>query len=166
MFSGAKLKVRLLVLSGVLGAGAAGAGVLHSDLFLDRGFGKALDLSRAGLTFEAQAAKKKAGTATPVGDEGFWLTRAEVESPAPFAKPLAVGDRITIAGSDGRERQLEVVDLKALGSNRGRAGHRARLLLVSCRVRGEAADRAEATVRFIIEADMAQPTVERSAKAL
>ena len=27
------------------------------------------------------------------------------ESPSPFAKPLAVGDRITITGGDGRERR-------------------------------------------------------------
>jgi hypothetical protein len=103
-----------------------------------------------------------------VGDEGYWLTRAEVESPAPFAKPLAVGDRITIAGRDGRERQLEVVDLKAIGGKTVRVAGTAhvRLLLVTCRVTGEAAEQADAPVRFIIEAEPAVPALPAPAKAL
>ena len=100
-----------------------------------------------------------------VGDEGYWLTRAEVESPTPFAKPLAIGDRITIAGRDGRERHLEVVDLKAIGGHHVRAtpAVHMRLLLVTCRVVGEG---AEAPVRFIIEAEPAEPAAPAPAKAL
>ena len=113
-------KTRAIVVTGVAVAVAAGAGVLRSDLLLNRGFGNALEASRPGLSFDTVATKAPAQGAT-VGDEGYWLTRAEVESPAPFAKPLAVGDRITIAGRDGRERQLEVVDLKAVGGNAARA---------------------------------------------
>ena len=158
------VKSRVVVLAGLAVAAAAAAAVPHTDLMLSRGFGNALDASRPGLSFETAVGKPSA----QVGDEGYWLTRAEVESPTPFAKPLAVGDRITIAGRDGRERHLEVVDLKAIGGSPVRTGSAAhpRLLLVTCRVAGEGADRIEAPVRFIVEADPAVPAVPAPAKAL
>src|SRR5436190_5012245 len=154
MTSSATVKSRVIVLAGVAVAAAAGAVALHTDLLLSRGFGHALDAPRPGLSFDTVAAKEPAPGAA-AGDEGYWLTRAEVESPTPFAKPLAVGDRITIAGRDGRERHLEVVDLKAIGGNAARAARAThpRLLLVICRVTGETTDRADAPVRFIIEAE-------------
>jgi hypothetical protein len=135
--------------------------VLYSDRLLSNGFDKALALSREGLSFDA--APNSRTSASAAGDEGFWLTQAEVQSPAPFAKPLAVGDRITIAGSDGRERRLEVVDLKVIGGRAAAA--RGRLLLVSCRVTGKASESAEATVRFLIEA-AAPESAPPPAKAL
>ena len=122
--------------------------------------------TRPGLSFDGTATKTQ-DHAAAVGDEGYWLTRSEVESPALFAKQLAVGDRISIAGRDGRERQLEVVDLKAIGGNAARplrAGGM-RLLLVTCRVTGEASDR-DAPVRFVIEAEPMQRAVAAPAKAL
>jgi hypothetical protein len=75
---------------------------------------------------------------------------------------------ITIAGRDGRERQLEVVDLKAIGGHHVRAtpAVHLRLLLVTCRVTGEGAERTEAPVRFIVEAEPAVPAVPAPAKAL
>ena len=155
MASTATLKSRVIVLAGLAAAVAAGAAVLRTDLLLSRGFGHALEASRPGLSFETATAKEPQQGAA-VGDEGYWLTRAEVESPTPFGKPLAVGDRITIAGRDGRERQLEVMDLKVIGGSPVRIARAPmRLLLVTCRVTGEAADRAEAPVRFIIEAEPA-----------
>jgi len=167
MTSSATVKSRVIVLAGVAVAAAAGAVALRTDLLLSRGFGHALDTPRPGMSFDTVAAKEPAPGAA-AGDEGYWLTRAEVESPTPFAKPLAVGDRITIAGRDGRERHLEVVDLKAIGGSPVRTGSAAhpRLLLVTCRVAGEGADRVEAPVRFIVEADPAVPAVPAPAKAL
>jgi len=167
MTSSATVKSRVIVLAGVAVAAAAGAVALRTDLLLSRGFGHALDAPRPGMSFDTVAAKEPAPGAA-AGDEGYWLTRAEVESPTPFAKALAVGDRITIAGRDGRERQLEVVDLKALGGHHARASQAVhpRLLLVTCRIAGETADRAEAPVRFIIEAEPVAPTVPAPAKAL
>jgi hypothetical protein len=164
MASIATSKSRMIAVAGFAVAVAAGVGVLRSDLLLNRGFGNALQASRPGLSFDAVATKAPP-QGTQVGDEGYWLTRAEVESPAPFAKPLAVGDRITIAGRDGRERQLEVVDLKAVGGNAARLLRTGamRLLLVTCRVNGEGAD---APVRFIIEAEPAVRSVPAPAKAL
>jgi hypothetical protein len=41
-----------------------------------------------------------------------------------------------------------------------------RLLLITCRVAGEAADRADAPVRFIIEAEPVLRTLATPAKAL
>jgi hypothetical protein len=166
MASSTTVKSRLVALAGVALAAAAGAAVLRTDLLLSHGFGNALDASRPGLSFETATDKQSAQGA--VGDEGYWLTRAEVESPTPFAKPLAIGDRITIAGRDGRERQLEVVDLKAIGGHHARAtpAVHPRLLLVTCRVAGEGAERHEAPVRFIIEAEAGVPTTATPAKAL
>ena len=166
MASSATVKSRVIVLAGIAVAVAAGAALLRTDLLLSRGFGNALETPRPGLSFETLAAKEPAQGAT--GDEGYWLTRAEVESPTPFAKPLAVGDRITIAGRDGHERQLEVVDLKAIGGNTARAVGPAhpRLLLVTCRIAGEVAGAAQAPVRFIVEAEPAAPASPAPAKAL
>ena len=167
MVSKATLQSRVVVAAGIVVAVATGAAVLGTDLLLNRGFGNALGASRPGLSFDTVAAKQP-GQGAAVGDEGYWLTRAEVESPAPFAKPLAVGDRITIAGHDGRERQLQVVDLRAVGGNAARplrAGG-TRLLLVTCRVTGEAGDRADAPVRFIIEAEPVARPLPTPAKAL
>jgi len=167
MASSPTLKSRVMMLTGIAVAIAAGATVLRTDLLLSRGFGHALEAPRPGLSFDATAPKVLQQGVT-VGDEGYWLTRAEVESPAPFGKPLAVGDRITIAGRDGRERQLEVMGLKLVGDNPGRANRALpmRLLLVTCRVTGETGERADAPVRFIIEAEPASLALPTAAKAL
>ncbi len=160
---GARCRGCALLLFGVAAGVAATSAATMSDSLLERGFGRALSVSHADLTFAPGAAARTAETAA--GNEGFWLTRAEVQSPAPFAKPLAVGDRITIAGSDGQERRLEVVDMKAVGGRTSALGVRGRLLLVSCRVTGEAAQASATTVRFLIEAAAEQP-LPRPAKAL
>jgi hypothetical protein len=166
MTSSATFKGRILAAAGLAVAVTAGVGVLRSDLLLNRGFGQALEASRPALSFDAAPAGSRS-QATTVGDEGFWLTRADVESPAPFAKPLTVGDRITISGTDGHERQLEVVDLKAVGgSARGSRGTAQRLLLVTCRVTNAAADQPGAPVRFIVEAEPAAPARPAPAKSL
>ncbi|HJU31462.1 MAG TPA: hypothetical protein VJ740_08410 [Hyphomicrobiaceae bacterium] len=166
MASKATSKGRMFAAAGLVVAVTAGAGVLRSDLLLNRGFGQALEASRPALSFDTSTADSRPQGAT-VGDEGFWLTRAEVESPTPFAKPLAVGDRITISGREGRERQLEVVDLRTVGGNaRGAGGTALRLLLVTCRVSGDGADQANAPVRFIVEAEPSAPVRPAPAKAL
>jgi hypothetical protein len=166
MASSANVKACVLGLAGIAVAAAGVAALARTDLLLSRGFGDALDASRPSLSF-ATAPSKDRAQGIAAGDEGYWLTRAEVESPTPFAKPLSVGDRITIAGQDGRQRQLEVVDLKAIGGQSARTEHNGhpRLLLVTCRVTGEV-DRAESLVRFIVEAEPAVPAAPAPAKAL
>ena len=168
MASNATSRGRLIVMAGcAMDVVVVGVGVLDSDVLLNRGFGHALQTASPGLSFDGSATKAQ-DRANAVGDEGYWLTRSEVESPAPFAKPLAVGDRITIAGRDGRERQLEVVELRAVGGKAVRPLRRGgmRLLLVTCRVNGEAGDRADAPVRFIIEAEPVARALPAPAKAL
>lgn len=160
MVRGSMLKSRLALSACLAVAAVAGAAVSRTDLLLSHGFGRALENSRPVLSFEPSGGQ----TDATVGDEGYWLTRAEVESPAPFAKPLAVGDRITIAGRDGRERHLEVADLKAVGGTLLRAGS-PRLLLVTCRVLDASAQEAR-PVRFIVEAEPAEPPAPAPAKAL
>jgi len=155
-------KGRTIVLAGLAVAVVAGAGALRSDLLLSRGFGKAFQNSALAFSFDTDAPKDRVQGAAS-GDEGYWLTRAEVESPSPFAKPLAVGDRITIAGRDGNERRLEVIDLKAIGDHPVR-GAQLRLMLVTCRVTNAGSE--EATVRFIIEAEPPLPALQQPAKAL
>ena len=67
----------------------------------------------------------------------------------------------------GGNVELEVVDLKAVGGNptRGARAETMRLLLVTCRVTGDGAERSDAPVRFIIEAEPA-PARPAPAKAL
>ena len=166
MASNATSQGRIIVVAAITIV-AAGMGALHSDVLLNRGFGNALQAAKAGLSFDGSP-KETQGQAAAVGDEGYWLTRSEVESGAPFAKQLGVGDRITVASHDGRERRLEVVDLRAVGGNAARPLRSGgmRLLLVTCRVTGEAAERADAPVRFIIEAEPVPRALPTPAKAL
>jgi hypothetical protein len=149
---------RAMVVAGAATAVAAGAGAMYSDQLLSRGFGNALDTARSGLSFELAA--DKAPAQVTVGDESYWLTKPVVDSPTPFAKTVAIGDRITITNAANRERRLEVIDVKLLESQPDGAARPKRLLIVTCRVTGESTDR-DATVRFAIEADPppAEPAV-------
>ena len=156
---------RLLLIGGCVAAALVVSGALRADLMVSHGFNA---VSGKGLTTSFGALSRVSTRATShVGDEGYWLTRAEVESPIPFAKQLAVGDRITISGRDGRQRVLEVVDLRSLGEPLTKAVAGAssmRLLLVTCRIVDEAGREASAPVRFIIEGEPAEtPAVQRAA---
>lgn len=156
MQQGRGCKHHLLVTSALLVAAVAGAVIAQTPLSMSEGFEKALNTSRAELSF-------KPHTDNRPGDEGYWLTRAEMQSPALFAKPVAIGDRITISGNDGETRRLEVVDVKSVGN--APAGHDAvSLLLVTARVQDEAAEKS--TVRFIVEGQLAKPPQQAAAKAL
>jgi hypothetical protein len=149
-------KRHLMVAAALLVAAGGGAIITHTPLTMSQGFEKALNTSRGELTFKPQHENRP-------GDEGYWLTRAEVQSPALFAKPVAVGDRITISGSDGQERRLEVVDVKAMGATP--AGRdTASLLLVTARIHDEKAEKS--TVRFIVEGQVAKPAPKVEPKAL
>jgi hypothetical protein len=160
-------KTRVTLLSAAAVAAIAAAGVARTDFLLSRGFGKALGGSSTDLSFDTGG---RQDAPVQVGDEGYWLTRSDLESSAPFANPLLVGDKITISGRDGVERQLEVVDLRQIGgdqptrtSNGPGVG---RLLLVVCRVAGTPVGDSGATVRFIVEAVPVEPAIPAPAKAL
>ena len=144
-----------------LGIVAAGVGIAamtlgSSDTVVERGFERAL-ASRA-----EQPSSTKIATPAVAGSEQFWLTHVVHDASAPFTKPVAVGDRVTIT-SGGREQVLHVVTVDKLdpqiipiSSERP-----ARLLLVTCR---DQANPESRPVRFLIEADEPLPTLS-SAKA-
>ena len=80
-------KARVIALAGLAAVtGGRGAALWHTDLLVARGFGKALEGAKPTLSFQP-ATKKGTPVQTVAGDEGYWLTRAEVESPTPFAEP-------------------------------------------------------------------------------
>jgi hypothetical protein len=159
MLRNAAHKGRLALALGSAAALLAAAGAMRADVMVSRGFAKALGTQKAARPLDPAMGRGQRRTGTS-GDEGYWLTRAEVESPAPFAKGLSVGDRITIAGRDGRVRTLQVVDLKAIGEPviKTIAGAAPlRLLLVTCRIIDGPEHDSQAPVRFIIEGDTAEP---------
>jgi hypothetical protein len=101
------------------------------------------------------------------GSEQFWLTHVVHDAGAlPLAKPVAVGDRITIT-SGGRERILNVVTIDKLDSSLilTSSEQPARLLLVTCR---DETDPEARPVRFLIEADDEIPALSsvRTARTL
>jgi hypothetical protein len=155
-----RLATRLLLVVGSAAIGAAGAIALRADLLVGYGFGKAFEAQRAALPFELTLSPGGQLARAEVGDEGYWLTRAGVDSPALFDKPLAVGDRITIASRNGRSRTLDVVDLKAfIGSPLLKVAADAapvHLVRVTARVGGAAGNREE-LVRFFIEVEEPKP---------
>jgi hypothetical protein len=158
MSRSAAQKGRLIALAGCASLALAGAGALRADLMVSHGFRLALGAQKGGVSFETAAQGRQ--LQAEAGDEGYWLTRADVASASPFSKPLAIGDRITITDRDGRERHLQVVNLKAIGVPlfKVAAGAPARLLLVTCRDLDATGREGETLVRFIIESEIAEPT--------
>lgn len=158
---------RLLLVAGCAMAAIATAGALRADLMVSHSFSRMLG-SGVPQPFEAPASGG-VQQAAHVGDEGYWLTRAEVESPVPFAKRLAVGDRITISGQDGRERVLEVVDTRVIGDALTKVATGVsplRLVLVTCRIVNGTEREASAPVRFIIEGEPGEaPAVQPAPQA-
>jgi len=154
-------KSRVTMLTACLIAGAAGAGLMRTDVLLGRSLGTALQQSSSELSFEGVQPAARGGAA--VGDEGFWLARTSSDSAAPLSKPLLVGDHISISSAGGDSRQFEVTGMKALGPDGAPStdGNLApsRLMLVVCRL-VEPPDREPRFVRFIVEmpaADAARP---------
>jgi len=167
MLRSAASKGRLALLAGGAAAALLAATAWRADLMVSHGFNKAFGGQAVLTPLEPQ---RTAGTgAAQDRDAGYWLTRSEVESPALFDRQLAVGDRITIAGRDGRERILQVVDLKVVGEPLVQAVAGAapmRLLLVTCHiVGGDGEQSAKVPVRFIIEGEPSEPALPRPASA-
>jgi hypothetical protein len=136
------LPVAVLGLSAV-GLGAAGVTIGNGEAVVERGFQRAI----AGLDSPATQ-----GKVTPVvsGSEEFWLTHLVHDAATTGAKPVAVGDRITIS-SNGTERVLGVVSVDRLDSQvmQISSERHAPLLLVTCR---DVANPDARPVRFVVEA--------------
>jgi hypothetical protein len=154
-------------LTACLIAGAAGAAVMRTDVLLGRSLGTALQQSKAELSFDGVQVAARSGAA--VGDEGFWLTRASSDISSPLAKPLLVGDHISISSAGGDNRLFEVTAMKALGPDGAPSAEGnlapSRLMLVVCRLI-EAADREPRFVRFIVEMPAAEAAPRVQPKAL
>jgi hypothetical protein len=157
-------KGRLVILAGCAAALVVTLCALRADLLVSRGFAKAFGSQGAPLSFDATAVS---GTLEHQG-ELFSLTRSEDGALPPFARRLAVGDRITITGRDGRQRSLIVVDIKPLSDPLTRvASHpQPERLLVTCRVlEGNAAD-SQSQVQFLIQDHVPETPPPSVGKAL
>jgi hypothetical protein len=150
------LPVAALGLAAV-GLGAAALGLGNGDVFVERGF------TNAFASMADRASQGKGADVITSAGEQLRVTRAAHDPSAVFAKPLAVGDRITIA-SGGHERTLHVVKVDQLDSAivPASSGHPAPLLLVTCQDEANAKARP---VRFLIESDETLPALSTTTAA-
>jgi len=143
----------------IVGLGTVAATFGNGEAVVERSF------ERAIANLDGGTATKKV---TPVvsGSEEFWLTHLVHDSGAASAKPVAVGDRITIS-SGGRDRVLHVVDIDRLDSQilPVSSERTAPLLLVTCR---DASQPEARPIRFLIEAGDELPALSqvRTARTL
>ena len=137
------LPVAFLGLSAV-GLGAAAVTLGNGEAVVERGFQRAI----AGL--DSSTTDRKV---LPViaGSEDFWLTHVVHDAGSTATKPVAVGDRITIASNGGAQRILNVVTIDRLDSQvlPIPTERPTPLLLVTCR---DAANPDTKPIRFLIEA--------------
>src|SRR5262245_16145132 len=160
MLRTATQKGRLMLMAGSVAAAAAGAVALRADLMVGYGFSKALVGQRPVPPFElvTQGSGARPGE---VGDEIYWLSRTEFQGPMPASdRRLAVGDRIAIPGADGRQRQIEVVAIRAVRPplvKVAAGGAPVPLLLVTGRVLDPAKPGSHQLERFLIEAEEPKP---------
>jgi hypothetical protein len=154
---------RVVLIMGSAALGAAGAIASRADLLVGYGFGRALEAQEAALPFElaTTATQVSRRDKAEVGDEGYWLSRSALEGQATlFGRHLAVGNRITISGGDGRSRILEVVDIASMGAPLLKVaadGASVRLARVTARVVGVAEAGREELVRFYVEVEKLKP---------
>jgi hypothetical protein len=150
-------KGRLTILAGCTVALVVTLCALRADVMVGHAFSKAFGTQGAPQSFDATALS---GTLRHAGDH-FSLTSSEDGVLPPFAKQLAVGDRITISGRDRRERVLVVVDIKPLVDpiTRIASDSAPQRMLVICRLVGGSndADQQQARVEFVIQGQTAEP---------
>ena len=126
----------------------------------DRALTGRLDAPHASALASTGLARARTGIGPEVGplvgDERFWLTRADHQSPLAPRKLLAVGDRISIQSAIG-VRAIEIVDVTTLAPalmpvGFAQPGHD--LLVIT----GKAANTPDAAlVRFIVDATTLLP---------
>jgi len=146
-----------------LGLALAGLGGValtlgNSDAVVERGFERALAKMSNGQ--DGPAGK----STTVAGSEDFWLTHVDPKGSPLTAKPVAIGDRVTIS-SGGRKRVLRVVEIDELDSKiipvSSSSPRPARLLLVTTQ---DESDRNAHPIRFLIDEDDASPALSPASK--
>jgi hypothetical protein len=132
-----------------------------SDAVVERGFERAF-ASLDGLATQTKGADLITTTGLQLRISRVAHDGARDAAKA-FAKPVAIGDRITIA-SGGRERALHVVKVDQLDSSivPASSANPAPLLLVTC---SDDSNPKARPVRFLIEADETLPTLSVTAAA-
>jgi hypothetical protein len=144
-----------------VGLVAAAYGLGGSDAVVERGFARAL------ASLDGSAAQAQGADLLTTPGEQLRISRVAHDgtrdAAKPFAKPVAIGDRITIA-SGGRERKLHVVKIDQLDSSivPASSANPAPLLLVTC---SDDSNPKARPVRFLIEADETLPTLSVTAAA-
>ncbi|MFA5899130.1 MAG: hypothetical protein WC829_08455 [Hyphomicrobium sp.] len=126
-----------------LGLGAAAVALGNGEAVVERGFQRAI---------ASMDGKSTSNRAMPViaGSEEFWLTHVVHDAGSPTAaKPVTVGDRITIS-SKGNQRVLNVVTVDRLDSQvlPISSERPTRMLLVTCR---DEANPQSRPIRFLVE---------------
>ncbi len=139
------------------GLGGAALTLGNSDAVVERGFERAL----AKMADDQNGAGK---STTVAGSEDFWLTHVVHKGSPLTAKPVAIGDIVTIS-SGGREQVLRVVDVDELDSKiipiSLSSSRPVRLLLVTCR---DEANPNGRPVRLVIEEDDSSPALSPVSK--
>lgn len=135
----------VLALVGATGVAMAMTLVLsRPEAVLDSSFGRALAAAPAVAVAEAPARQALAEGAR------LWLSKAEPEVSLDVLKSMTVGDHLTIGGTNGPARRLEITEVRDLQADGAHAASEesGRLVLVTARVVGDA---AAGVVRFIVE---------------
>jgi hypothetical protein len=124
------------------GLGAAAISLGNGEAVVEHGFQRAI----AGL----DASSERKVLPVVAGSEEFWLTHLVHDAGMTAAKPVSVGDRITIA-SNGTQRVLNVVTVDRLDSQvlPVSTERPTPMLLVTCR---DEANPQARPIRFLIEA--------------
>ena len=145
------------------GLGGAALTLGNSDAVVERGFERAL----AKMSNDQNGATGK--STNVAGSEDFWLTHVVQKDSPIAAKPVEIGDKVTIS-SGGREQVLRVVDVAELDSKiipiSSSSSRPARLLLITCR---DEANPNGRPIRLVIEQDDSSPAlspVSKRARAL
>jgi len=160
MLRTATQKGRLMLVFASVAAATAGAMALRTDLMVGLGFSQALGVQEPVPPFElaAPGARLRQGE---VGDEIYWLSRTKFDGQSPSHRRLAVGDRVSVTGGDGRARHLVVVALRAVGAPLLKVAEGTTPvphLLVICRVVDSTEPESRDLVHFMIPAEVPKPT--------
>lgn len=144
--------------SAATGLGAAAVTIGNGESVVARSFQTAI------ADMDEQTPSPVRGGPVVAGTEDFWLSNV-AHVGALDAKPVSIGDRITIS-ANGRDRVLNVVTVDRVIDNNitpvSSAERPTQLLLVTCR--DESNPRAQ-PIRFVIEAPHEMPALS-SAKTI